>query len=212
MQSQLRECGTQQQGVLGNRMTPQDEILCQLTGNGRTDRLLTYGIDVAGASASALGRKPTRIEAIRMASEANAEVHEMKERMVAMEQTCAQMAEQMAKMMSMMMSSINPTDPTNNLPNVVSSPSKLLGLEMLDFSYTQVQYCYGFLNFTPVLILNRFIYIPTHPKRKKILFWNSLSFFDGFQTQFLVGVVQNSIQTAQTDQSNLIQSNFDLIW
>ncbi|KAM7482103.1 hypothetical protein LguiB_006686 [Lonicera macranthoides] len=119
--SQLRECGTQQQGALENGVTPQDEILCQLTGNGRTDRLLTYGIDVAGASA--LGRKPTRIEAIRMASEANAEVHEMKERMVAMEQTCAHMAEQMAKMMSMMMSSINPTDPTNKLPNVVSDTS-----------------------------------------------------------------------------------------
>ena len=165
LQSQLRECGTQQQGALENGISPQDEILCQLTGNGRTDRLLTYGIDVAGASA--LRRKPTRVEAIRMASEANAEVHELKERMVAMEQTCAQMAEQMAKMMSMTMSSINPTDPTNNLPNVVSSTSKLLGLEMLDFSYTQVQYYYSFLNFTPVLILNRLIYISTQPKRKK---------------------------------------------
>lgn len=94
--SQLRECETQEQEALENGMTTQDQILQQLVGNGRPDRLLTYGIDV--------GKKPTRVEAIRMVSEANAEVHDMKERVSVMEQTCAQMANQMAKMMSMMSS------------------------------------------------------------------------------------------------------------
>ena len=54
------------------------------------------------APSDLMGVTPSRTEAVRMVSEANAEVCDMKERMVAMEQTCAQMAAQMTAMMSNM--------------------------------------------------------------------------------------------------------------
>lgn len=60
--------------------------------------------------------KPTRAQAIRMVSQANAEINEMKEKMSFMEQTCAQMASQMALMMSMM-SSMNKNVPDANIPD-----------------------------------------------------------------------------------------------
>ncbi|GFY94701.1 hypothetical protein Acr_10g0000860 [Actinidia rufa] len=68
-------------------------------------------------------------EAVRMVSEANAEVCDMKERMVAMEQTCAPMAAQMTAMMSNM----------QKLLAGHGSPSEHLALD--GYHFRQRSYC-----------------------------------------------------------------------
>ncbi|KAL6964446.1 hypothetical protein U1Q18_052451 [Sarracenia purpurea var. burkii] len=121
--SQLRERAAQQLGTSQDDAVD-DDVFFQVMGQDSRGRVRTYGL---GPTPSYLeGPKPSRAEALEMVSEANAEVHEMKERMVAMEQTCAQMASQMATMMSMMMSTMQGTLPDNHLHNVVGSPPEPL--------------------------------------------------------------------------------------
>ncbi|KAL7002064.1 hypothetical protein U1Q18_052397 [Sarracenia purpurea var. burkii] len=99
-QSQLRERAAQQKETSQNGTIGDDDIFCQVMEQDRHGHVRTYGL---GPSPSDLGGpKPSRGEPIKMVSAANEEVHDIKERMVAMEQSCAQMATQMATMMSMM--------------------------------------------------------------------------------------------------------------
>ncbi|XP_059653575.1 uncharacterized protein LOC132300493 isoform X2 [Cornus florida] len=121
--SQLREQAAQQQEPSQNN-TVQNDIFSRVMGQDRHGRVRTYGL---GPSPSDLcGPKPSRTEALMMASEANAEVREMKERMITMEQTCAQMADQMAKMMSMM-SAMQGKHPDEQQSNNVGPSSVSLG-------------------------------------------------------------------------------------
>ncbi|KAL7238002.1 hypothetical protein ACSBR2_004160 [Camellia fascicularis] len=104
--SQLRERAAQQKETSQNG-TVKDDILSQVMGQDRHGRVRTYG----------LGPAPS---AVKMVSKANAEVHDMKEKMVSMEQTCAQMASQMSSMMSMMLNM------QKKFPSEQGSPSELL--------------------------------------------------------------------------------------
>ncbi|CAK9165410.1 unnamed protein product [Ilex paraguariensis] len=113
----LRERATQQQETSQNS-TVQKDIFSQVMGEDRHGPIRNFGL---GPSPSDIGvAKPTRAEAIRMVSEANAEVREVKQRMVAMEQTCAQMAAQMATMMSMM-SNMQTRFPDKNQTDVANT-------------------------------------------------------------------------------------------
>ncbi|GFZ09570.1 hypothetical protein Acr_21g0001690 [Actinidia rufa] len=97
--AELREQAAQQQGGPQNG-TVRDDVFFKVMGEDRQGRVRTYGL--GPAPSDLMGVTPSRAEAVRIVSEANAEVCDMKERMVAMEQTCAQMAAQMTTMMSMM--------------------------------------------------------------------------------------------------------------
>ncbi|GMP63067.1 hypothetical protein CsSME_00024907 [Camellia sinensis var. sinensis] len=115
--SQLRERAAQQKETSQNG-TVEDDILSQVMGQDRHGRVRTYGLGPAPSDLS--GPKPSRAEAVKMVSTANAEVHDMKEKMVSMEQTCAQMASQMSSMMSMMLNM------QKKFPDEQGSPSELL--------------------------------------------------------------------------------------
>ncbi|CAL5398856.1 unnamed protein product [Camellia sinensis] len=104
--SQLRERAAQQKETSQNG-TVKDDILSQVMGQDRHGRVRTYG----------LGPAPS---AVKMVSKANVEVHDMKEKMASMEQTCAQMASQMSSMMSMMLNM------QKKFPSEQGSPSELL--------------------------------------------------------------------------------------
>ncbi|XAR49351.1 hypothetical protein NMG60_11032526 [Bertholletia excelsa] len=124
--SQLKERAAGKEGISENGIVD-DNIFFEVMGEDRHGRVRTYGLGPAPSDVG--GPKPNRAEAIRMVSEANAEVREMKERMVAMEQTCQQMAAQMATMMSMMSNMHNNNIPDKHQPNIVSSPSEPLHAE-----------------------------------------------------------------------------------
>ncbi|KAL7258088.1 hypothetical protein ACSBR1_004249 [Camellia fascicularis] len=115
--SQLRERAAQQKETSQNG-TVEDDILSQVMGQDRHGRVRTYGLGPAPSDLS--GPKPSRAEAVTMVSTANAEVHDMKEKIVSMEQTCAQMASQMSSMMSMMLNM------QKKFPDEQGSPSELL--------------------------------------------------------------------------------------
>ncbi|KAA8536584.1 hypothetical protein F0562_029062 [Nyssa sinensis] len=116
--SQLRERAAQLQEASENSAA-EDDIFSQVMGQDRHGRMRIYGL---GPSPSDFGSpKSSSVETLRMVSEANAEVREMKERMKFMEQTCSQMAAQMATMMSMM--STMQTRFAENLPNMVANIS-----------------------------------------------------------------------------------------
>lgn len=118
LQSKLRERAAQGQGTSENVVVG-DDVFHQVMGRDRHGRVRTYGL---GPAPSDLGvPKPSHAEALKMVAQANAEVREMKERMVAMEQTCAQMAAQMATMMSMM-STMQKKSPERHPPNVSRLP------------------------------------------------------------------------------------------
>lgn len=113
--SQLRE-RTQHQETLEKNNEPQGDIFSQVMGPPGRRCSLLYGI---GSSSDLGTRNPTRADSMRMVSEAKSEVREMKEKVVSMEQTCAQMAAQMATMMSMM-ASMQKTSPAKHITNVVT--------------------------------------------------------------------------------------------
>ncbi|CAL5398854.1 unnamed protein product [Camellia sinensis] len=115
--SQLRERAAQQKETSQNG-TVEDDILSQVMGQDRHGRVRTYGLGPAPSDLS--GPKPSCAEAVKLVSTANAEVHDMKEKMVSMEQTCAQMASQMSSMMSMMLNM------QKKFPDEQGSPSELL--------------------------------------------------------------------------------------
>ncbi|XP_058188599.1 uncharacterized protein LOC131306400 isoform X2 [Rhododendron vialii] len=118
--SKLRERAAQGQGTSQNVVVG-DDVFHQVMGRDRHGRVRTYGL---GPAPSDLGvPKSSHAEALKMVAQANAEVREMKERMVAMEQTCAQMAAQMATMMSMM-STMQKKSPDRHPPNVVDVSGK----------------------------------------------------------------------------------------
>ncbi|KAL7235752.1 hypothetical protein ACSBR1_019106 [Camellia fascicularis] len=124
--SQLREKASQQQGTLQNGIV-EDDVFAEVVGQDRHGRV-RY---LLGPSPSDLGGpKPSRAEAIRMVSEANVEVRELKNKMSSMEQTCAQMAAQMTTMMSMM-STMQKKSPEKYLPNAVGSLPEPLNAEQV---------------------------------------------------------------------------------
>ncbi|KAK2973900.1 hypothetical protein RJ640_025609 [Escallonia rubra] len=131
--SKLRERTTQLQNTLQNSVRPDNDILSQVMGRNQQGRVHTLSVLAAP--------NPTRAEALKMVSEANAEVNEMKQRMVAMEQTCTQMAAQMATMMSMM-SSIKNTesskDPSDVSADTSGASDDLLQLEASPSASTPV--------------------------------------------------------------------------
>lgn len=100
--SQLRHVAQQQQGT-SEPDTIDDEVFVQVMGEDKFKR-------------KHVRTKSLPPEAEKIVSEAKAEVLEMKEKMVAVEQTCAQMAAQMAAMMAMMQK--NFADNNNNKSNV----------------------------------------------------------------------------------------------
>uniref|UniRef100_A0A5B7BPA4 Bromo domain-containing protein n=1 Tax=Davidia involucrata TaxID=16924 RepID=A0A5B7BPA4_DAVIN len=115
--SQLRERAAELQEASQNSAA-QDDIFSQVMGHDRHGRVRTYGL---GPSPSDLGGpKPSHDEALKMVSEANAEVREMKEQMKVMEQTCSQMAAQMSTMMSMM-STMQRRFADENQPDIVAN-------------------------------------------------------------------------------------------
>ncbi|KAI3445589.1 hypothetical protein Pfo_002254 [Paulownia fortunei] len=90
------------------------------SGRKHFDLLWSYRCVELGPSPSDLGgQKPTRVEAIKMVSEANAEIRDMKEKMTVMEQTRAQMAA--------MMSSMQRNIPDNNVPDMIAITSDASG-------------------------------------------------------------------------------------
>ncbi|KAL2460540.1 Uncharacterized protein Adt_43960 [Abeliophyllum distichum] len=94
--------GHEKQQETSQNSTTRDDTFSRVLGKDKHGRVRCYGL---GSSPSDLGvQKPTREEALKMVSDANVEIREMKEKMAAMEQTCAQMATQMTDMMSMMSS------------------------------------------------------------------------------------------------------------
>ncbi|CAL5329790.1 hypothetical protein CsSME_00010250 [Camellia sinensis var. sinensis] len=124
--SQLREKASQQRGTSQNGIV-EDDVFAEVVGQDRHGRV-RY---LLGPSPSDLGGpKPSRAEAIRMVSEANVEVRELKNKMSSMEQTCAQMAAQMTTMMSMM-STMQKKSPEKHLPNAVGSLPEPLNAEQV---------------------------------------------------------------------------------
>lgn len=100
MQTQLQ--GLEKQQDTSQSSTNRDDMFSQVLGKDKHGHVRCYGL---GSSPSDIGvQKPSREEALKMVSEANVEIRELKEKMAAMEQTCAQMATQMTDMMSMMSS------------------------------------------------------------------------------------------------------------
>lgn len=98
--TQLQDLEKQQD--TSQNSTNRDDMFSRVLGKDKHEHVRCYGL---GSSPSDIGvQKPTREEALKMVSEANVEIREMKEKMAAMEQTCAQMATQMTDMMSMMSS------------------------------------------------------------------------------------------------------------
>lgn len=117
MQTQLREIARQQQDTSKDTTAP-DDVFSEIVGRDKRGHVRCSGLGPLPSEYE--GTKPTHAEAIKMVSEANSEVQEMKERLAAMEQTCAQMVAQMATMMSMM-SSMHKSLPEENVPNQVIS-------------------------------------------------------------------------------------------
>lgn len=77
------------------------------------------GIEGKGSVSLYGSNAPSRADALRMVSQKNAEVAEMKERLKSVEQTCSQMASQMSAMVSMM-ASLQKAPPSESFPNAVS--------------------------------------------------------------------------------------------
>lgn len=113
--TQLREIARQQQDTSKDTTAP-DDVFSEIVGRDKRGHVRCSGLGPLPSEYE--GTKPTHAEAIKMVSEANSEVQEMKERLAAMEQTCAQMVAQMATMMSMM-SSMHKSLPEENVPNQV---------------------------------------------------------------------------------------------
>ncbi|KAL3515715.1 hypothetical protein ACH5RR_022617 [Cinchona calisaya] len=117
--TQLHELGSQQQDASQNS-TVRGDIFSEVVGRDKRGSVRCSGL---GPSPSDfIGAKPSQSGAMKLVPEANDEVRQMKERLVAMEQTCAQMAQQMSTMMSMMSSMQNNT-PVDNVLGVVPNGS-----------------------------------------------------------------------------------------
>lgn len=108
---QLQDHITQQQDTSYNSHKNQEEIFTEIMAQDKNGPPLS----------KSKGSMPTRAEALRMVSVANAEVHEMKEKMATMEQTCAQMATQMSAMMVMISSMQKSQDKQNSSIDVAKS-------------------------------------------------------------------------------------------
>lgn len=84
------------------------------------------GVSLYGLNATTPSRPgpevSTRVEALNMVAEKNAEVLQMKDKLASLEQTCSQMSAQMSQMLSMM-STLHKATPPQNIPNTVSLPS-----------------------------------------------------------------------------------------
>ncbi|CAI9101562.1 OLC1v1038924C3 [Oldenlandia corymbosa var. corymbosa] len=117
--TQLREIANQQNDT-GQNSGSGDDVFSQVIGRDPRGRIRCEGL--APSSSEFGGGGPSKAEAMKMVAEANSEVCQMKERLVAMEQTCAQMAQQMATMMSMM-ASMQKTSKDDNVPSQVNDGS-----------------------------------------------------------------------------------------
>lgn len=116
-QSQLRESATHKEETLVNKNEPEDDAYNRVMGVDKKSGVSLFGLN---ATPSHPGTEiPTRAEALRMVTEKNAEVLEMKEKLASMEETCAQMASQMSAMVSMM-ATMQKASSAENVPNAVS--------------------------------------------------------------------------------------------
>ncbi|CAI9115282.1 OLC1v1016141C1 [Oldenlandia corymbosa var. corymbosa] len=93
---------TNQQADADQTTGPEDDAFSKIIGRDPHGRVRCK--ELAPTSCEFGRGAPSKAAAMKMVTEANSEVREMKERLVSMEQTCAQMAQQMATMMSMMAS------------------------------------------------------------------------------------------------------------
>lgn len=109
MQSQLQDHSTQQHDTSYNSQQDKEENFTELMAQDKHGQVVTNRLYLKSK-----GPMPTRAEALRMVSEANSEVREMKEKMAVMEQTCAQMATQMSTMMVMISSMQKSQDKQNS--------------------------------------------------------------------------------------------------
>lgn len=117
MQSQLQDHSTQQHDTSYNSQQNKEENFTEMMAQDKHGQVVTKRLDFSRSKSK--GPMPTRAEALRMVSEANSEVREMKEKMAVMEQTCAQMATQMSTMMVMISSMQKSQDKQNS--GIVSS-------------------------------------------------------------------------------------------
>lgn len=123
--SQLRESTTQKEETLINKDEPQDDAYSRVMGQDRKGGVSLYGLN---ANPSRPGMEiPTRAEALKMVTDKNAEVLEMKEKLASVEQTCSQMAAQMSVMVSMM-ANMQKASPAENFPNAVDGSLVPVGI------------------------------------------------------------------------------------
>lgn len=123
-ESQVQDHNTQQHETSYNSQQNKEENFTEMMAQNKHGQLLTNGLDSSRSKSK--GPMPTRAEALRMVSEANSEVCEMKEKMAVMEQTCAQMATQMSTMMEMI-SSMQKSQDKQNSSIDVAGPSASRG-------------------------------------------------------------------------------------
>ncbi|KAM0036203.1 putative chromatin remodeler Bromodomain family [Helianthus debilis subsp. tardiflorus] len=118
--SQLCETETNKEQSTINKNEPQDDAYDRVMGVDRKGSVSLLGLN---ATPSRFGSDiPTRAEALRMVSEKNAEVVEMKQKLASVEETCSQMAAQMSAMMSMM-ANMQKASPGTNFNNEVGGTS-----------------------------------------------------------------------------------------
>ncbi|KAL8116554.1 hypothetical protein AgCh_022903 [Apium graveolens] len=138
-QSQLQDNSAQQHDTSCNSQQDKEENFTEMMAQDKHAQVVTNRSDLSCAKSK--GPMPTRAEALRMVSEANSEVREMKEKMAVMEQTCAQMATQMSTMMVMISSMQKTQDKQNSSIDVVGAgPSASRGLPQQlghDITYCQ---------------------------------------------------------------------------
>ncbi|XP_023731226.1 uncharacterized protein LOC111878993 isoform X1 [Lactuca sativa] len=108
--SQLRETD-------GNKNEVKDDVYERVMGVDRKGGVSLYGLNATTPSRPG-PEVSTRVEALNMVAEKNAEVLQMKDKLASLEQTCSQMSAQMSQMLSMM-STLHKATPPQNIPNTV---------------------------------------------------------------------------------------------
>ncbi|KAI3707830.1 hypothetical protein L2E82_36693 [Cichorium intybus] len=98
-----------------NKDIPEDEAYNRVMKPYKNGGMSLYGLGGTPSRSGHVG--PTRIEALKMVEEKNAEILEMKERLSSVEQSCSKMAAQIAELVSMMKGNNN--NPRENSPNNV---------------------------------------------------------------------------------------------
>ncbi|KAI3497512.1 hypothetical protein L1887_40175 [Cichorium endivia] len=109
--SQLRETD-------GNKNEVKEDVYERVMGGERKGGVSLYGLN---ATPSRPGPEfSTRVDALKMVAENNAQVLEMKEKLASVEQTCSLMAAQMSQMVSMMATLQKGITHADNTPNTAA--------------------------------------------------------------------------------------------